>query len=422
MLFSGFAYVGIRSAKNIYLKVLWIALAWLVCEFLRAETPLFPLGWNLLAYSQASCVPIIQFANIFGSWGLSFLIALVNAAVFFIWEKRRESKSVAGLLLIIGAVFAGLLTYGNVLLSKPLKPTPHVRLSVLQGNIPQSIKWMHQYRRRILDIHLELTRLAAEEKPDLIIWPESSFPGYFNTDHHSELVCALAKEIGIPLLVGGLYWVTEQEAYNSAYFIGNDGRPLQHYDKIKLVPFAEYTPLKFLLGGLKPVLRIVSAHDFTVGQKKVIFQWSKKEYPFAVLICFEDAFHDLARDFVDRGARFLVVITNDAWFGKTGEPYQHLQASIFRAVENGVPVVRAANTGVSGFISSRGELLASVKDAAGERTFIAGQKTYDLPVGCEKTFYRRWGYLFPYFSMLIFAGLGLFLLRKREALSTAEGV
>jgi apolipoprotein N-acyltransferase len=381
---------------------------------LRAEIPLFPLGWNLLAYSQAAYVPIIQFANIFGSWGLGFLIALVNAAVFFMWEKRKEPHAVLGLLLMAAVVLAGLLTYGNILLSKPVKPSTHLKLSVLQGNIPQSIKWMHQYRRRILDIHEELTRLAAEEKPDLIIWPESSFPGYFNTDRHSELVCALAKEVDIPLLVGGLYWVTEQEAYNSAYLIGNDGSIIQHYDKIKLVPFAEYTPLKFFLGGFKPLLRAVSVHDFTVGQKKVIFQWSRREYPFAVLICFEDAFHDLARDFVDRGAKFLVVITNDAWFGKTGEPYQHLQASIFRAVENGVPVVRAANTGVSGFISSRGELLASVKDAMGEETFIAGQKTYDLPIVNEKTFYRRWGYIFPYSMMLIFFGLGLFLLRKGD--------
>jgi apolipoprotein N-acyltransferase len=414
MAFAWFAYVGIKSGRSVYFKAAWIALAWVVCEFLRSEIPMLRTGWSLLAYSQSPYVPIIQFASILGSYGLGFLIALVNAYFFYIWTARKDRKVILILFVVIAIVFVGLLGYGRMVLARSVKPESHLRISVIQGNIPQSVKWMRKSRGKILEIHEKLTRLAAIEKPDLIIWPEAAFPGYFNTDFHAEQVCALAKELKTPLLIGGLYWVTKEEVYNSAYFIEKDGAVIRYYNKLMLVPFAEYIPLKFLFGWLKPLAQAISAHDFSAGKEKVIFRWSKQECPFAVLICFEDVFHNLAKDLVDRGAKFLVVITNDARFGKTGAPYQHLQASIFRAVENGVPIIRAANTGVSAFISHQGRILAVVKDTAGDETFIAGQKTYELPLVNEKTFYRQSGYLFPYFSILIFLFLGLALLLKKH--------
>ena len=144
-----------------------------------------------------------------------------------------------------------------------------------------------------------------------------------------------------------------------------------------------------------------------------MFRWAREDWPFGVLICFEDVFTDLARRLADGDAKFLTVITNDAWFGKTNAPYQHLQASIFRAVENGVPVVRAANTGVSAFISYRGCVLATVKDARGEETFSMGQKTLDLPLVTERTLYRQWGFLLPYFAIVLFLIMSLWVVRRK---------
>ena len=410
MIFAWLAYVGIKSSKPVIFKVLWIALAWTLTEFLRSEMPVFGFGWNLLAYSQSSYVTLIQFANVLGAYGLGFLIALVNASLFYAWFERKNRKAVFGLMAVIVCVLTGLWGYGKQTLEKSFNPKEYLRVSVVQGNIPQSVKWELMAKEKILEIDEKLTRLAALEQTDLIIWPEAAFPGYFNRDLQAERISRLAEEIRTPLLLGGLEWESEKESYNSAYFLKKDGAFGQRYDKLRLVPFGEYVPLKSIFGGLKPVADALGISDFNAGTAPVIFRWSREEWPFGVLICFEDVFSDLARDLADHGAKFLVVITNDAWFGKTGAPYQHLQASIFRAVENGMSVVRAANTGVSAFVSHQGRVLATVKDAKGEETFVMGQKTLDLPLVADPTLFRRGGYFFPYFS----AGLFLILVMTRS--------
>ena len=410
MIFAWLAYVGIKSPKPVIFKVLWIALAWTVTEFLRSEMPVFGFGWNLLAYSQSSYVTLIQFANVLGAYGLGFLIVLVNAAIFYTWFERKSRKTALGLAAVIACVLAGLLGYGKLTLANSLNPKEYLRVSVVQGNIPQSVKWELMAKEKILEIHEKLTRLAALEETDLIIWPEAAFPGYFNRDLQAERISRLAEEIQAPLLLGGLEWESEKESYNSAYFLKKDGAFGQRYDKLRLVPFGEYIPLKFIFGGLKPIADALGISDFSAGAAPVIFRWAREDWPFGVLICFEDIFMDLARDLAERDAKFLVVITNDAWFGKTSAPFQHLQASIFRAIENGISVVRAANTGISAFVSHQGRVLATVKDAKGEETFVMGQKTFDLPLVAERTLFRRGGHFFPYIA----AGLFLILVMTRS--------
>ena len=414
MVFAWLAYVGIKSQKPALFKVVWIALAWTVTEFLRSEMPVFGFGWNLLAYSQSSYVPLIQFANVLGAYGLGFLIVLVNASLFYAWFRRKDWGTVLSLAAVVVLILAGLWGYGKIMLARPEEPKEYLRVSVVQGNIPQSVKWELMAKEKILEIYEKLTQLAALEQPDLIIWPEAAFPGYFNRDLQAERISRLAEEIQTPLLIGGLHWVSERELYNSAFFLKKDGASGQRYDKLRLVPFGEYIPLKFIFGWITPVADALGISDFSAGVAPVIFRWAREDWPFGVLICFEDVFSDLARDLADRDAKFLIVITNDAWFGKTGAPFQHLQASIFRAVENGVAVVRAANTGVSAFVSHQGRVLATVKDARGEETFVMGQKTLDLPLVTEQTLFRRGGFLFPYFTLAFFLIFGVFLLRRNK--------
>jgi apolipoprotein N-acyltransferase len=407
MIFAWLAYVGIKSSQPVFFKVLWIALAWTVTEFLRSEMPVFGFGWNLLAYSQSSYVTLIQFANVLGAYGFGFLIALVNASLFYAWFERKNRKTGLGLVAMTLCVLAGLLGYGKLTVAKPFNPQEYLRVSVVQGNIPQSVKWELMAKEKILEIHEKLTRLAALEETDLVIWPEAAFPGYFNRDLQAVRISRLAEELQTPLLLGGLKWENENESYNSAYFLEKSGASGQRYDKLRLVPFGEYIPLKFIFGGLKPIADALGISDFSAGAVPVIFRWAREEWPFGVLICFEDTFLDLARGLADRDAKFLVVITNDAWFGKTSAPFQHLQASIFRAIENGIAVVRAANTGVSGFISHQGRVLATVKDEKGEETFVMGQKTLDLPLVAERTLFRRGGHFFPYFATALFLFLAM---------------
>lgn len=416
MLFVWLTCFARKVPASLPVRVLWTALAWTVLEFVRAEVPVFGVGWNLLAYSQAPYPAVIQAANLFGAYGLGFLIMSVNACLFELCApKKAHTRGVpAALFATVVGILVGLFLYGDRSLAEEKRPEEYLRVSVLQGNIPQAVKWEIMAKEQILSIYEKLTQLAALDQPDLIIWPEASFPGYFNRDLQSERIARVAQEVQTPLLVGALYWRNEKEVYNSAYFLDKDGvAAQQRYDKVRLVPFGEYIPLKFLLGWLKPVADALGISDFSAGAGSTVFQWAREEWPFGVLICFEDVFTDLARKMADRDAKFLVVITNDAWFGKTGAPYQHLQASIFRAVENGVAVVRAANTGLSAFISYRGEVLATVKNAKGEELFTLGHKTLDLPLTVENTIYRRGGFYFPYAACLLFLGLGLFLIKKR---------
>lgn len=414
MMFAWLAYVGMKSPKPVIFKVVWIALAWTVSEVLRSEMPVFGFGWNLLAFSQSPYIPVIQIANVLGAYGLGFLIALVNASILYAWFRRKDWKTALGLVSVIGLVSAGLLGYGKMTLAQPLDSKEFLRVSVLQGNIPQSVKWELMAKEKILEIYEKLAQFAALEQPDLIVWPEASFPGYFNRDLQAARISQLAAEIQTPFLLGGLHWASEHELYNSAYFLGKDGAGGQRYDKLRLVPFGEYIPLKLIFGWLTPVADAFGISDFSAGTEAVVFHWARAEWPFGALICFEDTFPGLPRDLADRGARFLTVITNDAWFGKTSAPFQHLQASVFRAVENGVPVVRAANTGVSGFVSYQGRVLATVKDAKGEETFVMGQRTLDLPLMTERTLFRQGGFLFPYVAAACFLILSVFISRKKK--------
>ena len=412
--FSWLAYAGMKSQRPVLFKAVWIALAWTVTEILRSEMPVFGFGWNLLAYSQSSYVPLIQFANVLGAYGLGFLIALTNASLLYAWFRRKDLRTALGFVAIVVLILSGLEGYGKMTLARPVEPNEYLRVSVVQGNIPQSVKWEVMAKEKILEIYEKLTELAALEQPDLILWPEAAFPGYFNRDLQSARISRLAQESQAPLLIGGLHWVSERELYNSAYFLGKDGALGQRYDKLRLVPFGEYIPLKLLFGWLTPVADALGISDFSAGKEAVVFRWAREAWPFGVLICFEDVFSDLARNLADGGAKFLIVITNDAWFGKTNAPYQHLQTSIFRAVENGVAVARAANTGVSGFISYQGRVLATVKDSRGDETFGMGHKTLDLPLVTERTLFRRGGHFFPYVAVGCFLILGLFLRNTRK--------
>ena len=421
---------AIYEGKNIrppLLRILWTASAWTTAEWLRSEVPIFGLGWNLLAYSQSAYLWIAQSAGLFGAYGLGFVIAFVNALVaeticFFIRpEKGTDLKSdsrkgdrsgirpvpfsfifswgAAGLVLIF------LLSYGAHQLRtvNGSSGRRHLRIALVQGNIPQAIKWETVAREKIIEIYTKLTALAGFDQPHLVIWPEAAYPGYFNRDRDAAVIQNTVKKIGVPLVVGSPHWESEALVYNSAYLLSSDGEVKARYDKQYLVPFGEYVPLKPVFGWLEPLAYSLGVSDFSAGHKPVLFKILNGEVAFSTLICFEDVFSGLARAAVQEGADFLAVITNDAWFGNSAAPYQHLQASIFRAIENSVPVVRAANTGVSAFISSTGKVLGRVHDSKGKDIFVTGKQTLDLPLNGRTTSYQRGGWLFPYAALALFA-------------------
>lgn len=405
--------IGFRNTNDVSLaQLLLIPSLWVSLEFLRSY--LFTgFGWALLGYSQYLNLPLIQISDISGVYGVSFLIVMVNVAIWDIVRRlrfRRLSKLLPSKLKIGKEVIVSILCllfvfgYGFFRLHSPLDGRK-IKVSLIQGNIPQDIRWDVNSYNFIIDRYELLTRTVAINLPQLIIWPETAVPVY--PDKRSFLwnrIFNLARDMKIPLLVG-VPRVAAGKKFNSAVLISDEAEITAYYDKLRLVPFGEYVPLGNVFSSFVKIIdERTGGGNFSRGTNFTIFEIPLISNPvkFAVLICYEDVFPHLARGNVRRGADFLVNITNDAWFGHTSAPYQHLQASVFRAIENRVDVVRSANTGPSLFINSRGRIVSLLTNSKGEDLFITSYKTGEVYLPRRAlSFYSRFGDLFAFLCIII---------------------
>jgi apolipoprotein N-acyltransferase len=392
--------IQIRSGLE---TILFAPFLWVALEYLRSFL-LTGFPWANLGYSQYLNLPFIQMADITGAYGLSLVILLVNATLFRAlhqWPKKAfPVKEVVFTVLIL----LGFLIYGYVKMSivnRQMIHNPSLRIGLVQGNIDQSVKWDESFQKETLKIYEKLSLKVAEEKPDLIVWPETATPFFFqDATEYQPFILDIPKKTNIFLLFGSPSykpWKGKVDHYNSAYLISPLGELIGKYDKIHLVPFGEYIPMQnllFFIGSLGEGIG-----DFKSG--KEIFNFSLPQGKFGVLICFEIIFPDLCRRFVKGGANFLVTITNDAWFGRTSAPYQHFSIAIFRAVENRVFIARAANTGITGLIDPKGKIV----NRGGIFTEEAMNGTIRLSK--NKTFYTLYGDIFAWlcsvFSIFLIA-------------------
>jgi len=404
-LLTRFVQMQSRLQTILLTPILWVSL-----EYLRSFL-LTGFPWANLSYSQYLNLPFIQMADITGAYGLSFVILLVNATLYQVlqqWPKKifpiREVVITA--LILLGFLIYGYIKMGNV--DRQMAEQPSLKIGLAQGNIDQSIKWDESFQKETLKIYERLSLKVAEEKPDLIIWPETATPFFFQEAHeYQPLVLDIPKRTNAFLLFGSPAYKIERgkvNHYNSAYLVSPSKEFIGRYDKIHLVPYGEYVPLGELipLGSLGEGIG-----NFKSG--KVIYNFSLPQGKFGVLICFEIIFPDLCRRFVKGGADFLVTITNDAWFGRTSAPHQHFTIAVFRAVENRVFIARAANTGISGFIDPRGKILKK-----GE-IFTEEAINGTIRLSKKKTFYNLYGDVFAWVcSGLSVLLLGFALSQKRH--------
>jgi apolipoprotein N-acyltransferase len=284
---------------------------------------------------------------------------------------------------------AGALIYGNertASVDKMISDAETATVSIIQGNINQDVKWDMEFRNATIDTYFQLSKQEAKHHPDLIIWPETAAPFYFGYNAElTERVINGVRDMKTYFLIGApTVEISENQDryYNSAYLITPDGRDTQRYDKVHLVPFGEYVPFRKLLPFLGKIVAQVG--DFNTGEIGATLRWGQIDT--GVLICYEVIFPGLAAKLVQNNAGLLVSITNDAWFGNTGAPYQHFIMAAFRAVETRRSLVRAANTGISGFIDPVGRVLAQT--GLFEETAL----TRKIPViRAYQTFYTRHG-------------------------------
>ncbi|HTZ11969.1 MAG TPA: apolipoprotein N-acyltransferase [Candidatus Margulisiibacteriota bacterium] len=382
--------------------LVFIPAVWVLLEYARSHL-LTGFPWALLGYSQYLNLPVIQIADITGPWGVSFLLMLSNVAIVeIIWSgKKAFWPRLKITVILLAAVLSLVLSYGYLRLSRTPPPAADtVRISLIQGNIPQELKWHVASREYISSKYLELSSAAMKDGADLLLWPEAALPAILEEEpSFFERAKGFAETNRVNLLLGAVT-LRDTLYYNSAILVYPNRQTLR-YDKMHLVPFGEYIPLKNVFPFLQTIVPI---GDVTAGKEYTIFRIRGREgkASFAVLICFEDLFPELSREFAKRGARLLVNITNDAWYKKTSAASQHLQGSVFRAVENRLPLVRAANTGISAFISPEGKLLATVKDRLGREIFIDGFQTQSLSLYAGSlSFYTRYGDLFIFFCLLL---------------------
>ena len=412
-----------RLAPTPLRAALWFPVIWVAAEYVR--TFIFTgFPWALLGYSQYRHRYLIQLADLTGVYGLSYLIAAANAAIILIlatamrleWQRspvswRTTAAASMTAILILGAA----LFYGHhrlVEMDRSLASASKIKVAAIQGNIDQSDKWDDAYKIKTIDIYNRLSAGIGAAAPELIVWPETAAPFYFMVEKEPTLrVLAGIRKSGSTFLIGspsvrkreGTY-----EFHNSAWLVDGDGSLRAKYDKAHLVPFGEYTPFKEWLPFLGKIVAQVG--DFVPGEKGHVVSWDGRG--LGIQICYEIIFPYLARAQTRNGADLLVNITNDAWYGRTSGPFQHFSMVVLRAVENRRALVRAANTGISGFVDPDGRITLST--GLFEEAAVAGE----LPLLETRTVYTRYGDLFAG-ACLIAAIAGIIatwaLSRKRGA-------
>lgn len=389
---------------------------WVALEYLRCNMIIFGFPWVLLGYSQAVFLPLIQIADITGVYGISFLIVMVNAVIFFAlscWfgkEKRLPLKE--GLLVFI--VLMLVLIYGFFRISEIDKVSEHwktLRIAIAQGNIDQDRKWEASFQKQTVGIYRNLSLDAANQGVRLLIWPETAVPFYLQSDKNLRPeIFNVPKKTNAYLFTGspayGPGFGGEIKYYNSAFLISPDGEIVGKYDKIHLVPFGEYVPFRKYLPFIHKL--VVGVGDFSSGKWLEPLEFEGNS--FGVLICFESIFPELARGFTKKGAGFLINITNDAWFGRTSAPYQHFSQAIFRAVENKAFLIRSANTGISGTVDPIGRIRTQ-GDIFTRETIVDEVKLRDASL---LTFYSRYGDMFAIGCFLFVVGFWLLLVKRKR--------
>jgi apolipoprotein N-acyltransferase len=428
-----------RAWKQKEVMVVWTGpFLWVGLDFLRSF--LFSgFPWQDLAYSQYKAIFLVQIADLAGHFGVTFHIVLVNsitALLFVLWRDNsavaESSLSVLMTLRIRHAwryavlpalcITLAVMTYNFFRyrqISEEIEVSPKMKIAIVQGNIEQDQKWSPAMRLNTIDIYTELSKQALRsgaESPDLLVWPETALPFLISDNpYFNRLKKQLIFEENIWLLSGAPFYEKKENvnsehatggfsSYNSAYLLTSEGEVSARYDKQHLVPFGEYIPFSNILPFPGPLVENIG--NFSAGGP--IRPLSCQSAEIGVLICFESIFPKLARDWTFRGANLLVNITNDAWFGRSSAPWQHLSMAVFRTLENRRSLARSANTGVSAFIDPLGRMTDT------SPLFQPFYLVAEVPLLQVKTIFVGFGHYFGLLCMLVCLPLVIFLRKEKQ--------
>jgi apolipoprotein N-acyltransferase len=418
---------GRRALWSLSGAALWVALEMIVARLWTG----FP--WNLLGSSQWQMTPLIQFASVTGIYGVSFLVvwvslSLLSAGLMVVLRPTVRSIWVGEIFLPV-VVVALAFNFGLRQLRDETPPARTLHVTLVQPSIPQTLIWdTSRDRERFADV-IRLSEQALTNRTDLLIWPEAGVPSFARWDtniypaitnlvsQHKVWLILGSDDIGrAPRpTVGDGY-----EYYNASFLVSPEGQFVSRYRKRTLVVFGEYIPLVRWLPFVKWFTPIEGG--FTPGEQPVPFVLSNPDATTSVLICFEDMFPQLAREAAADDTDFLVNLTNDGWFDESAAQWQQAAGALFRAVENGLPLVRCANNGLTCWIDRHGRLRQVLRDNR-NTIYGPGFLAVDIPLLAKgelrtPTFYNRHGDWFGWACVVIAAAMLARRIIRSRILST----
>lgn len=386
----------------------WLAAAWAALELVRGQF-LGGFPWNMTGVTLWRNLPLMQTASVTGVYGLSFLICWVSVALAggiamlvlrperrFAWTATLRIPLIA-LLLIMGAG-----------LRRVMSPRPHAEttsLALIQPSISQQLIWDDAANPARFQKVLDLTRQALATHPDALIWPEGSMPDL--SDEQFATVVAATRQAGAAWIFGTAYGKLVDgvpEHYNAALLVGPGGPIEDRYHKQRLVIFGEFIPFEKVLPFMKWLTPIGSS--FTPGRGPAAFRFgTNRPVNASPMICFEDVFAHHTRAHVKPDTDFLLELTNNGWFGESSAQWQHCASAALRAVENGVPLVRCANNGLTCWLDEFGGMHDLLRSASGS-VYDSGFLTTRVPVRPpgeprKLTFYNRHGDVFGWICFAV---------------------
>jgi apolipoprotein N-acyltransferase len=402
-----FAYLGLYVGVFAWLTRrwgLWAApLIWPLLELVRTKSQIgFP--WGLLGYTMTPYIPFIQPASIGGVYLVSAWLVLVNVLIYGLAKtilrsrseakpETRSSKPEIGIrTAALLAAFVVPLVF-SALYVRPLKPWFNV--AIVQPNVSPFDKGDWDSRVTIQADLVRLTRQSATTRPDLILYPETAtLTDVTRSETMGSAIRGLANSLNTEIFTGTpLFDERRNSWHNGAVLIRPGEQPVkQRYYKIRLVPFSEKIPYVDELPIIRKILGTADMGDWARGHDYTVFRWSGGT--LSALICFEAIFPDLTREFTRRGSQLLAVVTNDGWFGRLVGAQQHAELAVLRTVENGVPMIRSANNGISLIVDPYGRILKQTP------LFVQTILTGPVPQALAPTIYRRYGDWFMLFCLL----------------------
>jgi apolipoprotein N-acyltransferase len=413
---------ALRSAAT------WVALEMILARIFGG----FP--WNLLGDSQYRIIPLIQFVSFTGVYGVSFLVvwtslSLLCGVTAILGKPTQRSPWMMEIILPFTTVIVAMF-YGFHQLAQPFTEDRELKVALIQPGIPQTMIWNPtKDRLRFLDL-IHLSENALTNQPAVVVWPEAATPDLprFNPEF-ADPISALARDHKTWLIIGAddaEATSTETNYFNASFLINPDGKLENSYHKRGLVIFGEYIPLVRWLPFIKWFTPITGS--YTPGDGPVQFQLGRaasaslraigsvEKFQTSVLICFEDVFPHLARKSVDPDTDFLVNITNDGWFGEGAAQWQQAAAATFRTIENGVPLIRCANTGITCWMDANGRWREVYRDKTGSVYGVGFMiATIPLPAKHPITFYNQHGDVFGWVCVgFVALGVMLQIVQKRS--------